>query len=1063
MSCCIQRSALVLVILLALVATPAFGATYYVRGTTGSDSNDGLSSATAFKSIKQAAKLVRSGDTVRVGAGTYTDDILVNGVQQSTQPAKFVVEYGDAIVAAQWKIVNSNYVEITGFEFQGAASRFLVWKGSYGGLLKDCEFSAGDQGLLVKSGSLTIDDCQIRDFTHDGIQVDGEARLLVKDSTISGCQEAGVEIRKVAYVKFDNCTVSDQVGDGIQVGIVTDSIDPGPDGGRWDRLVPLAGAVGPISLQGSSHIYGDLHHRPEHPVDPSDVTGEIYELGSSTTFPPIDPGDAASNNDNAGLPLTDKGKDPLNGNGKFVLTGGDGIDLPPGTYYFTSMMCEASSILRISGPTVVYVSGEVILKGISNSTLDPENFQLYAMGSSVDITAAAKVCAAIYAPSATITLSGGGEVHGMVLGAELDATGGTHIRADASLQDLAETLIPAPPTSPLPIDWTPVSSGELDIRGSTLSNNNHAVRVASPQALTATSSEFSNNDWGLRLAGSLDLLSCNFNANTTGGLWLQDITDADVQVNNLEVTGNTQYGVYAEDSQLTFDPSNIHHWAISGSQHAFAGVGSDLTFNSVTISGGTTAGVYVWQGNLTATNATFSGNGFGLAVDDSNATLTGCSLSGNTVGLYADQHATANVTSTSITNNTSYGISSNNSTLTLSGLTLNGGSTAGVYASGGNLTISNSTLSGSGYGIWAITAEAVVIDTCTLSGNKAGLYANQNTSVLVSDSTFTGNTQWGATIYPKASAGLSVIFDACTFHSNAGGLTVANAVDGQISLRSGTLIRDNTAAGLHFDNCTMTVNDQAGGANWRTLRNKYGISSNDSTLTLSNVRVEDNSSYGVFCQDSAVSLVGCTVTGAYGIYANASNVSLNVDASRFDASSYTGWGLVRLGGAVEVKNTIFNNYLSGMFLFTWIGDSATVLNTTIANVRSYGIYKAAGNATVRNTIVVGSHATHAGIHNGLGQLTHSHNLVHGFSTPFSGTTADSTDVQNHPRFVDAANGDLHLAAGSPAINAGMDLGLSLPTDLDGNGRPSFAAFEIGAYEYMSPNGSFRVITWDERR
>jgi hypothetical protein len=42
-------------------------------------------------------------------------------------------------------------------------------------------------------------------------------------------------------------------------------------------------------------------------------------------------------------------------------------------------------------------------------------------------------------------------------------------------------------------------------------------------------------------------------------------------------------------------------------------------------------------------------------------------------------------------------------------------------------------------------------------------------------------------------------------------------------------------------------------------------------------------------------------------------------------------------------------------------------------------------------------------------------------------------------------GDYHLQAGSPAINAGLNLGY--PLDFDGKAVPQGTAPDIGAYEY----------------
>ncbi len=60
--------------------------------------------------------------------------------------------------------------------------------------------------------------------------------------------------------------------------------------------------------------------------------------------------------------------------------------------------------------------------------------------------------------------------------------------------------------------------------------------------------------------------------------------------------------------------------------------------------------------------------------------------------------------------------------------------------------------------------------------------------------------------------------------------------------------------------------------------------------------------------------------------------------------------------------------------------------------------------------------------------------------------ADRDGVQGDPLFADAAGFDLHLAAGSPAIDAGAALA-EVTTDIDGDPRPVGAAYDIGADEF----------------
>jgi len=51
-----------------------------------------------------------------------------------------------------------------------------------------------------------------------------------------------------------------------------------------------------------------------------------------------------------------------------------------------------------------------------------------------------------------------------------------------------------------------------------------------------------------------------------------------------------------------------------------------------------------------------------------------------------------------------------------------------------------------------------------------------------------------------------------------------------------------------------------------------------------------------------------------------------------------------------------------------------------------------------------------------------------------------------PRFVDAAAGDYHLRADSPAVDTGADVAEVVPEDADGVTRPQGAGFDVGPYE-----------------
>src|SRR5215469_4473161 len=60
------------------LAPSAFATTWYVNGVTGNDSNNCMSPTTACKTIGHAISLAASGDTVKVAAATYTENLRIS-------------------------------------------------------------------------------------------------------------------------------------------------------------------------------------------------------------------------------------------------------------------------------------------------------------------------------------------------------------------------------------------------------------------------------------------------------------------------------------------------------------------------------------------------------------------------------------------------------------------------------------------------------------------------------------------------------------------------------------------------------------------------------------------------------------------------------------------------------------------------------------------------------------------------------------------------------------------------------------------------------------------------
>jgi hypothetical protein len=186
--------------------------------------------------------------------------------------------------------------------------------------------------------------------------------------------------------------------------------------------------------------------------DTNYVTGEIAVLEEYIDFPPVHVGDAATNNNNKSIPLTEQGRDPLDDNGVLELggagnkkkkrrkkgddgenvAGADSLNLPPGTYYYTELNLRNNSIIRVSGPTYIYVSGNIDLAdgGIVNSTRIPMNLRIYPLGSEFWLPNNVDLYAVIYSTTSAIEKEGGGGgFFGKMVGQKIkiNGSGGLHV------------------------------------------------------------------------------------------------------------------------------------------------------------------------------------------------------------------------------------------------------------------------------------------------------------------------------------------------------------------------------------------------------------------------------------------------------------------------------------------------------------------------------------------------------------------------------------------------------------------------------------------------------------
>ena len=203
---------------------------------------------------------------------------------------------------------------------------------------------------------------------------------------------------------------------------------------------------GSITLSSSSYVDGNALPGDGESVSMSGssfVTGSTDPRSEPLNLSPVDFGDSATNNDNSGIPFSDGGEEPYDsGNGEFKLSGGDHVELPPGTYYFSKFTLSGGSSITVTDATVIYCVGDFVASGssIANTSQIPTNLQVFCTGGKVDISGGSDFYGAVYAPtSKVVRSSGSNNVYGSLIGLELTLSGGGGAHADTALGSLDGT------------------------------------------------------------------------------------------------------------------------------------------------------------------------------------------------------------------------------------------------------------------------------------------------------------------------------------------------------------------------------------------------------------------------------------------------------------------------------------------------------------------------------------------------------------------------------------------------------------------------------------------------
>ncbi len=546
------------------------------------------------------------------------------------------------------------------------------------------------------------------------------------------------------------------------------------------------------------------------------------------------------------------------------------------------------------------------------------------------------------------------------------------------------------------------------------------------------------------------------------------LTEALFQYNQCVEAGCNGGGLYSLAVLTLNDTQFISNTSAGSGGGAYANAGTALSGglferNACTEAACQGGGLFVFPGNallVTGTQVltnTSRSNGGGINAQGP-VTLTGGLFQGNACadtgclggGLFTNSALTANGTHfiTNTARAEGGGVFANLAAQATGALfernacTQNGCRGGGLFA-GGALTLTNTAVlsntarsdGGGAYGLSAATVSGGLFqaNTCTQDNCQGGgLYAALNLNLADTDLISNTTREDGGGVW----AGDDAVITGGLFERNT--CTQANCQGGGLYA-----VNDLTLSGTTFLN--NSADFSAGGV--------YANAGAHAALTGGLFQGNTAERGGGMNVNGSVAVTGTTfLNNAAGFDGGGLRTSgpATVTAALFRANTAVqGGGFYHGGGAGQVVNTLFANNLAsdgGTQLYVnGTGGLLTVLHTTLGMQSSHNITPAltvlTGSVGVTNSIFV-YHDT--GIQRIFGTVYQDYNafLQVGISGTF-GVQGGVHSLMGNPVF-DFTDGHFRLAPGSPAVNTGVDAGVTV--DYFGQPRPLDGAFDMGYHE-----------------
>lgn len=128
--------------------------------------------------------------------------------------------------------------------------------------------------------------------------------------------------------------------------------------------------------------------------------------------------------------------------GTFTLGPTHTLTLTTGVYIFDNLDLKGTVIVT-PGPVIIYIRNSLAMSGTPNiNAVNPQKstnliFMVGPLAPTISVRGGANSSFAVYAPDSSVSISGGSDIYGAVIGNVVDATGGANIHYDKALGSFA--------------------------------------------------------------------------------------------------------------------------------------------------------------------------------------------------------------------------------------------------------------------------------------------------------------------------------------------------------------------------------------------------------------------------------------------------------------------------------------------------------------------------------------------------------------------------------------------------------------------------------------------------